>query len=94
MPRMKPMDAVVKVLEDEGVTVAFGVPGAAILPLYDSLRTSSIRHISVRHEEGGTHSADGYARITGEPGISIGTSGPAGTNMITGSTRRSPTASR
>jgi tartronate-semialdehyde synthase len=84
MPRMKPMDAVVKVLEDEGVTVAFGVPGAAILPLYDALRTSSIRHISVRHEEGGTHSADGYARITGEPGISIGTSGPAGTNMITG----------
>ena len=84
MPRMKPMDAVVKVLEDEGVTVAFGVPGAAILPLYDSLRTSSIRHISVRHEEGGTHSADGWARITGEPGICIGTSGPAGTNMITG----------
>jgi tartronate-semialdehyde synthase len=81
---MKPMDAVVKVLEDEGVTVAFGVPGAAILPLYDALRGSSIRHVSVRHEEGGTHSADGYARITGEPGISIGTSGPAGTNMITG----------
>jgi tartronate-semialdehyde synthase len=84
MGRMKPMDAVVKVLEDEGVTVAFGVPGAAILPLYDSLRGSSIRHISVRHEEGGTHSADGWARITGEPGICIGTSGPAGTNMITG----------
>src|ERR1700754_1203173 len=84
MPRMKPMDAVVKVLEDEGVSVAFGVPGAAILPLYDSLRGSSIRHISVRHEEGGTHSADGWARITGEPGICIGTSGPAGTNMITG----------
>ena len=84
MPRMKPMDAVVRVLEDEGVSVAFGVPGAAILPLYDSLRGSSIRHISVRHEEGGTHSADGWARITGEPGICIGTSGPAGTNMITG----------
>src|SRR5690349_3311693 len=84
MPRMKPMDAVVKVLEDEGVTVAFGVPGAAILPLYDSLRGSSIKHVSVRHEEGGTHSADGWARITGEPGICIGTSGPAGTNMITG----------
>jgi tartronate-semialdehyde synthase len=84
MGRMKPMDAVVRVLEDEGVSVAFGVPGAAILPLYDSLRGSSIRHISVRHEEGGTHSADGWARITGEPGICIGTSGPAGTNMITG----------
>jgi len=84
VPRMKPMDAVVKVMEDEGVKVAFGVPGAAILPLYDSLRQSNIRHLSVRHEEGGTHAADGWARITGEPGIAIGTSGPAGTNMITG----------
>jgi tartronate-semialdehyde synthase len=84
MPRMKPMEAVVRVLEDEGVTHAFGVPGAAILPLYDALRESSIRHLSVRHEEGGTHAADGWARITGEPGICIGTSGPAGTNMITG----------
>jgi tartronate-semialdehyde synthase len=81
---MKPMEAVVRVLEDEGVSVAFGVPGAAILPLYDALRGSSIKHVSVRHEEGGTHSADGWARITGEPGICIGTSGPAGTNMITG----------
>ena len=81
---MNPMEAVVRVLEDEGVKVAFGVPGAAILPLYDAMRHSSIRHLSVRHEEGGTHAADGWARITGEPGICIGTSGPAGTNMITG----------
>ncbi|HZH25340.1 MAG TPA: glyoxylate carboligase [Solirubrobacteraceae bacterium] len=81
---MNPMEAVVRVMEDEGVTVAFGVPGAAILPLYDAMRHSSIRHLSVRHEEGGTHAADGWARITGQPGISIGTSGPAGTNMITG----------
>jgi tartronate-semialdehyde synthase len=81
---MKPMEAVVRVLEDEGVTHAFGVPGAAILPLYDALQGSAIRHRSVRHEEGGTHAADGWARITGEPGICIGTSGPAGTNMITG----------
>ena len=84
MPRMNPMEAVVRVLEDEGVKVAFGVPGAAILPLYDAMRHSNIRHLSVRHEEGGTHAADGWARITGEPGICIGTSGPAGTNMITG----------
>jgi tartronate-semialdehyde synthase len=82
--RINPMEAVVHVLEDEGVKVAFGIPGAAILPLYDALRHSSIRHLSVRHEEGGTHAADGWARITGEPGIAIGTSGPAGTNMITG----------
>jgi tartronate-semialdehyde synthase len=82
--RMNPMEAVVRVLEDEGVRVAFGVPGAAILPLYDALRHSRIRHLAVRHEEGGTHAADGWARITGEPGLCIGTSGPAGTNMITG----------
>src|ERR671915_2064768 len=84
MRRMGPMEAVVRVLEDEGVRVAFGVPGAAILPLYDALRGSRIRHLAVRHEEGGTHAADGWARITGEPGVCIGTSGPAGTNMITG----------
>ena len=84
MRRMSPMKAVVSVLEDEGVRVAFGIPGAAILPLYDALRRSRIRHLAVRHEEGGTHAADGWARVTGEPGICIGTSGPAGTNMITG----------
>lgn len=85
MARMNAMDAVVKVLEDEGVRYAFGIPGAAILPLYDALRKSElITHFVVRHEEGGTHAADGWARATGEPGICIGTSGPAGTNMITG----------
>ena len=79
------MDAVVKVMEDEGVEVAFGVPGAAILPLYKALgKSGKIRHYSVRHEEGGTHAADGYTRVTGKVGINIGTSGPAGTNMITG----------
>jgi tartronate-semialdehyde synthase len=85
MPKMNPMDVVVKILEDEGVEYVFGVPGAAILPLYKALSTSErIKNISVRHEEGGTHAADGYARATGKVGISIGTSGPAGTNMITG----------
>jgi tartronate-semialdehyde synthase len=85
MPIMDVMDAVVGVMEDEGVEVAFGVPGAAILPLYKALsKSNQIRHYSVRHEEGGTHAADGYARVTGKVGINIGTSGPAGTNMITG----------
>ena len=85
MARMDVMDAVVKVMEDEGVEVAFGVPGAAILPLYKAMnRSGKIRHYSVRHEEGGTHAADGYTRATGKIGINIGTSGPAGTNMITG----------
>ncbi len=78
------MEAVVKVLESEGVDTVFGIPGAAILPLYAALRNSSIRHITVRHEEGGTHAADGWARVTGNVGVCIGTSGPAGTNMITG----------
>jgi len=85
MPQMNVMDAVIKVLESEGVRYVFGVPGAAILPFYDALRKSrQIRHIIVRHEEGGTHAADGYARATGDVGICVGTSGPAGTNMITG----------
>src|SRR5215207_904568 len=85
MPRMDVMDAVVKVMEDEAVEGAFGVPGPAILPLYEALaKSTKIRHLSVRHEEGGTHSADGYARVTGRVGVNIGTSGPAGTNMITG----------
>ncbi len=85
MTTMNVMDAVVKVMEDEGVEVAFGVPGAAILPLYKALsKSGQIKHYSVRHEEGGTHAADGYTRVTGKVGINIGTSGPAGTNMITG----------
>jgi tartronate-semialdehyde synthase len=84
MPKMNVMEAVVRVMESEGVDVVFGVPGAAILPLYKALAKSDIRHVSVRHEEGGTHAADGYARVTGNVGVNIGTSGPAGTNMITG----------
>jgi tartronate-semialdehyde synthase len=78
------MAAAVAVMESEGVDTVFGIPGAAILPLYAALRTSGIRHITVRHEEGGTHAADGWSRATGKVGVCIGTSGPAGTNMITG----------
>jgi tartronate-semialdehyde synthase len=82
--RVPVMEAVVNILKAEGVDHAFGIPGAAILPLYDALRKSQIQHITVRHEEGATHAADGYARATGRVGLAIGTSGPAGTNMITG----------
>ncbi|GII31527.1 tartronate-semialdehyde synthase [Planotetraspora mira] len=78
------MEAAVAVMESEGVDTVFGIPGAAILPLYAALQHSSIRHITVRHEEGGTHAADGWSRVTGNVGVCIGTSGPAGTNMITG----------
>jgi tartronate-semialdehyde synthase len=84
MTRIPCMEAVAAVLESEGVDTVFGIPGAAILPLYAALQKSSIRHLTVRHEEGGTHAADGWARATGKVGVSIGTSGPAGTNMITG----------
>jgi tartronate-semialdehyde synthase len=78
------MRAVVNVLESEGVETVFGIPGASILPLYAALRESTIRHLVVRHEEGATHAADGYSRATGRIGVAIGTSGPAGTNMVTG----------
>jgi len=83
-PEVPCMRAAVAVMESEGVDVVFGVPGAAILPLYAALQHSGIRHLTVRHEEGGTHAADGWARATGKVGVSIGTSGPAGTNMVTG----------
>lgn len=85
MPRMTAMQAAVKVLESEGVDIAFGIPGAAILPLYEALKDSGIRHYLVRHEEGGTHAAEGHSRSgPGRIGLCIGTSGPAGTNMVTG----------
>ncbi|HCT77164.1 MAG TPA: glyoxylate carboligase [Micromonosporaceae bacterium] len=85
MPKMPVMNAVVEVLKSEGVDVAFGCPGAAILPLYKAMEeVGGIEHLIVRHEEGGTHMADGWARTTGKVGVAIGTSGPAGTNMITG----------
>src|ERR1700687_5972776 len=71
-------------LEREGVKTVFGYPGGAILPAYDALRHSSIRHILVRHEQGATHMADGYARATGAVGVAIATSGPGATNMVTG----------
>jgi tartronate-semialdehyde synthase len=84
MSSMPAMQAVVEVLESEGVDTIFGIPGAAILPFYDALRHSPIRHLTVRHEEGATHAADGYSRATGRIGVAVGTSGPAGTNMVTG----------
>ena len=86
MARMKAIEAAVRVLEREGVTVAFGVPGAAINPLYAALkRRGTLRHILARHVEGASHMADGYTRAKpGNIGVCIGTSGPAGTDMITG----------
>ena len=86
MPKMRAIDAAVHVLEREGVTTAFGVPGAAINPLYSALKArGSITHILARHVEGASHMAEGYTRAAaGNIGVCIGTSGPAGTDMITG----------
>src|SRR4030088_2788752 len=75
--------ALIKSLEMEGTEVMFGLPGGAILPLYDPLIDSSIRHILVRHEQGAGHMAEGYAHATGRPGVAMVTSGPGATNLVT-----------
>lgn len=77
-------EAVVESLIAEGVEVIFGYPGGAVLPLYDVLYSSPLRHILTRHEQGAVHAADGYARATGKVGVCIATSGPGATNLVTG----------
>jgi tartronate-semialdehyde synthase len=86
MAKMRAVDAAIRVLEREGVTCAFGVPGAAINPLYAAMKArGSISHYLARHVEGASHMAEGYTRAkAGNIGVCIGTSGPAGTDMITG----------
>src|SRR5215470_12698332 len=76
--------AVWEALVREGVTTVFGYPGGAILPTYDALPEFPIPHVLVRHEQGATHMADGYARASGGVGVAIATSGPGATNMVTG----------
>jgi acetolactate synthase-1/2/3 large subunit len=75
--------ALIRALEMENVDVMFGLPGGCILPAYDPLIESPIRHILVRHEQGAGHMAEGYAHVTGRPGVAMVTSGPAATNMVT-----------
>jgi acetolactate synthase-1/2/3 large subunit len=75
--------ALIKALEMEGVEVIFGLPGGCILPVYDPILDSPIRHILVRHEQGAGHMAEGYAHVTGRPGVAMVTSGPAATNIVT-----------
>ncbi|HEY5516575.1 MAG TPA: thiamine pyrophosphate-binding protein, partial [Pengzhenrongella sp.] len=76
--------AIVRALEETGVDVVFGIPGGAVLPLYDPLMDSTrVRHILVRHEQGGGHAASGYAQATGRVGVCIATSGPGATNLVT-----------
>ncbi|MBS1862329.1 MAG: biosynthetic-type acetolactate synthase large subunit [Actinobacteria bacterium] len=77
-------DAILRVLEQEGASVCFGIPGGAILPLYDALaRGTSMRHVLARHEQGAGHMAEGYARASGRPGVVFATSGPGATNLVT-----------
>lgn len=84
-PRMMTgAQAVLESLKREGVDVIFGLPGGVLLPLYDAIYQSEIRHILVRHEQGAAHMADGYARATGKVGVCIATSGPGATNLVTG----------
>lgn len=77
-------EIIVKSLEQEGVEVVFGYPGGAVIPLYDKLFDSSLKHVLVRHEQAAAHAADGYARATGKTGVVIATSGPGATNLVTG----------
>jgi acetolactate synthase I/II/III large subunit len=82
--RMNGADAVLRSLEAEGVDVMFGLPGGAILPLYDAMaRGTTVRHVLARHEQGAGHMAEGYARASGRAGVAIATSGPGATNLVT-----------
>jgi len=82
--KMTGAQAVLESLKREGVDIVFGLPGGVLLPLYDAIYQSDLRHILVRHEQGAAHMADGYARATGKVGVCIATSGPGATNLVTG----------
>ena len=78
-------EMVVRALIDQGVDTLFGYPGGAVLPIYDALFAEPrLTHVLVRHEQGATHAAEGYARSTGKPGVVLVTSGPGATNAVTG----------
>ena len=80
---MRAVDAIMECLKAEGVEVIFGLPGGANLPTYDALYDAGIRHVLVRHEAGGGHAAEGYAKATGKVGVCFATSGPGATNVVT-----------
>lgn len=82
--RMSGAHAIVRTLEDLGTDLVFGIPGGAVLPLYDALHTSTkLRHVLTRHEQGAGHAAEGYAQASGKVGVCIATSGPGATNLVT-----------
>jgi acetolactate synthase-1/2/3 large subunit len=82
--RIKLADALVKILEKEGTKYIFGYPGEQILPFYQALQKSSIKHVLMRHEQGAVHAADGYARASTQPGVCVATAGPGALNMVMG----------
>ena len=84
--RISGSEAVIRCLLEEGVKILYGYPGGAIMPVYDELYKyqDKIHHVLCRHEQGATHSAQGYARISGDVGVAMATSGPGATNLITG----------
>ena len=81
---MKGGQAIIRSLLDQGADTVFGYPGGQLLPLYDMLYDSELKHILVRHEQCAAHAADGYARASGRVGVCIATSGPGATNLVTG----------
>lgn len=83
---MNGADLFIETLKNENVEVMFGYPGGAVLPLYDALYKNPIRHILARHEQAAIHAAEGYARVSGKPGVVLATSGPGATNLVTGIT--------
>ena len=84
MGKINGAQMLIKCLKEEGVEVIFGFPGGKVIPIYDAIFDSDIKHILVRHEQGASHAADGYARATGKTGVCVATSGPGATNLITG----------
>src|SRR5512137_2189867 len=81
---MNGADLIVSFLTGKGVTQAFGYPGGPVLVLYEAIHKAGFPHILTRHEQGAVHAAEGYAKITGIPGVCIATSGPGATNLVTG----------
>ena len=86
MPKISGSEAVIKCLINEGIEIIYGYPGGAIMPVYDELfkYQDKIHHVLTRHEQGATHAAQGFARISGKVGVAIATSGPGATNLVTG----------
>src|SRR5271169_6085612 len=81
---LKGAEIVLRCVRAEGVDLVFGYPGGAIMPLYDALEGSGVRHVLTRHEHGAVFAAEGYARVTGKVGVAMATSGPGATNLVTG----------